>query len=161
ESASVRSSAAAAATMKSACAEFASLVATIGASDRPMLFVLDTFEEVQWLSVAYVDTIWTVMQDLQSLLSRLRVVIAGRADIEGRSTQSLLLSGLDEEAAVGFLQAQGIFDEAIARRVARQIGGSPLSLKLAAELARMEGLDEKGRLKVTTHEFFFLRVDSA
>jgi hypothetical protein len=161
ESASVQSSAAAAVTLKSACAEFASLIGTIGATDRPVLFVLDTFEEVQWLSSAYVDGIWSMMQDLQSMVPRLRVVIAGRADIEGRHTQPLLLSGLDEAAAVGFLQARGIFDETIARRVARQIGGSPLSLKLAAELARVEGLDEKGRLAVTTHEFFFLRLDSA
>jgi hypothetical protein len=161
QSASVQSGASAAGALRSATHEFSSLVTILKAGGAPVLFVLDTFEEVQWRSAAFVENIWNMLEELQGLLPRLRVVIAGRAHLEGRRTQPLALSGLDQEAATHYLRARGIKDETIARRVARQIGGSPLSLKLAAELARLEGLDSQGRLAVTTHEYFFLRLDSA
>jgi hypothetical protein len=161
QSASVKSAASATSTLGAAIRDFSALVFTLGASDLPVLFVLDTFEEVQWQSAGHVAAIWTLLEEMQATLPRLRVVLAGRADVEGRRTETLALTGLDEESAVAYLQARGIGDEAVARRVARQIGGSPLSLKLAVELAQREGLDKRGRLAVATHDFFFLRLDSA
>jgi hypothetical protein len=161
QTASVQSGAKASAALATGIRDFSALVVTLGANDLPILFVLDTFEEVQWQSAAHVEAIWQLLGELQAALPRLRVIIVGRADIEGHRTENLSLTGLDQEAAVAYLRARGITDEAIARRVARQIGGSPLSLKLAAELAQREGIDRRGRLAVSTHEFFFLRLDSA
>jgi hypothetical protein len=161
QSASVRSAESAFSALAAAIRDFAALVTTLGASNQPILLVLDTFEEVQWKSEGYVASIWRLLETLQAALPRLRVVIAGRAAIEGRRTQTLALTGLDLDAAVAYLRARGITDEDTARQVARQIGGRPLSLKLAVELARLEGLDRHGRLAVSTRNFFFLRLDSA
>jgi hypothetical protein len=161
ESASVQSSEQATVTLNNAIHEFGLLVLSLGSINHPVLLVLDTFEEVQWHGDAHVLAIWKLLSRLQVSLPRLRVVVAGRGEVEGWSSATLALTGLDEEAAIGYLRARGIGDEALARRLARQIGGSPLSLKLAAELAQREGLDEKGHLNVSTHEFFFLKVDTA
>jgi V8-like Glu-specific endopeptidase len=147
--------------LRVAVRDFASTVSNLGGRDSPVLFVIDTFEEVQWRSVVYVDVIWKMLEQLQAALPRLRVVIAGRAELGSRTTEVLALTGLDEEASIAYLQGRGISDELIARRVARQIGGSPLSLKLAAELAQREGLDSQGRLAVSTHEYFFLKLDAS
>ncbi len=141
--------------------DFASLIDSLGAHDRPVLFVLDTFEEVQYRSEEHVAAIWRLLEQLQRAVPRLRVVIAGRASLPGRSTEDLPLTGLDEEAAAGYLQAHGLADPEVARRLARQIGGSPLSLKLAVELVGREGLDKSGKLDISTREFFFLQMDDA
>ena len=138
--------------------DFASLVGTLGAQDRPVLIVLDTFEEVQYRSEEYVDAVWQFLGQLQEALPRLRVVIAGRASIPRRKTQDLVLAGLDEEAAIGYLMHRGIANPDVARRLARQLGGSPLSLKLGVELIEKEGLAGK-ELDLETTEWLFTRVD--
>jgi hypothetical protein len=110
----------------------------LGAADRPVLLIIDTFEVVQFRSQEAVDEIWRLLQDLQREVTRLRVCIVGRAPIANHTTQELRLNELDREAAVGYLQARGIVDRELARRLARQAGGSPLSLKLVADLAARE-----------------------
>jgi hypothetical protein len=69
--------------------------------------------------------------------------------------------GLDFESAVGYLQARGVADPSLARQMATQFGGSPLSLKLAVELAAREGTGQGGTLDVSTHQFLFVRLDEA
>ena len=78
--------------------------------------------------------------------------------LPGRTTEELPLTGLDEEAAVRYLLDRGVPDLVVARRIARQVGGSPMSLKLAAELVRQEGLTG-GQLDIATREFLYIRVD--
>ena len=147
--------------LSTAIRDFSTLIDSLGAQDRPVLFVLDTFEEVQWRSEQHVKAIWRLFEELQPAVTRLRVVVVGRANIRGQKTQELQLTGLDEEAAVGYLAARGITDPQIASRLANQLGGSPLSLQLAAELFQREGLDEHGRLNVETRRFFLSRLDDA
>ncbi|SDZ20413.1 AAA ATPase domain-containing protein [Geodermatophilus africanus] len=145
-------------TRSTAVRDFARLIDSLGANDRPVLFVVDTFEEVQWRSEEDVAAVWTLLEQLQPVINRLRVCIAGRGQLPGRRTDELPLEGLDEEAAVGYLLAHGISDPSVARRIARQVGGSPMSLKLAAELVREEGLTN-GRLDIASREFLYIRVD--
>jgi len=78
--------------------DFAKLIESLGANDRPVLFVLDTFEEVQWRSEEDVAGVWTMLEQLQPAVNRLRVCIAGRGQLPGRTTEELPLTGLDEEA---------------------------------------------------------------
>jgi hypothetical protein len=141
--------------------DFRSLIGSLGAQDRPLLLVLDTFEEVQYRSRSYVAAIWRLLDGLWQAVPRLRVVIAGRGEVPEHETDPLHLSGLDEEAAIGYLQARGVADPALARALAKQVGGSPLSLKLASELVQREGVDAGGQLDIATREFFFLRIDDA
>lgn len=139
--------------------DFATLIDSLGAHDRPVLFVLDTFEEVQWHSEQHVNAIWRLLDELQPAVTRLRVVVAGRSNLAGRKGLELPLTGLDEAAAVGYLQARGIADLEVAQRLAGQIGGTPLSLQLAAELFQREGLNSSGKLDIETRTLFYLRMD--
>lgn len=61
----------------------------------------------------------------------------------------------DDEAAFGFLTAYGVEDEALARNAVRQLGGNPLTLKLAAELIKK---DARALVDVRTKRLFILRV---
>jgi hypothetical protein len=140
--------------------DFGNLIDSLGASGRPVLFVLDTFEEVQWRSDEYVAAIWRLLEDIQQVIDRLRVCVSGRGQVPGRATEDLALTGLDEEASIGYLRARGVTDLAVARALANQMKGNPLSLKLAAELYEREGF-KGGRLDIETREWFVLRVDDA
>jgi tetratricopeptide (TPR) repeat protein len=118
--------------------EFAEQYATSFGEDVPFLLVLDTFEEVQYRSSEVVDALWSFVDRLRRHVPMLRTVLAGRAPIEGRKTEELQLSTLDEEAALGFLEAQGITDVAAAKTVVSRLGGNPLTLSLAADVLRRE-----------------------
>ena len=113
------------------------LAAVLG--PRPYLIVLDTFEEVQYRGEARAFPLWDMLTQLQSAWPFLRVVVSGRAPVEtlrlaGRAPQAMELGTLDDEAAAAFLRSQGIKDPALARKLVRQYGGVPLSLKLVASL---------------------------
>jgi len=140
--------------------DFGNLIDSLGGNDQPALFVLDTFEEVQWRSDVYVAAIWQLLEQLQEVIDRLRVCVSGRAQIAGHETEDLALAGLDEEASIGYLQARGVTDPVVARTLASQMGGNPLSLKLAAELYEREGLTG-GKLDIETRGFFLRRAEDA
>ena len=137
--------------------DFRNLTESLGAGGRPVLFVLDTFEEVQWRSDEYVTAIWQLLVELQQVIDRLRVCVSGRGEIPGHEVEDLPLTGLDEKASIGYLRASGVSDPAVARTLARQVKGNPLSLKLAAELFAREGLKD-GKLAIDTRKYLFKRV---
>jgi cellulose synthase operon protein C len=56
------------------------------------------------------------------------------------------------------LRARGVDDSKLAQQVVRQVGGSPLSLKLAADLVEQEGR-AGGKLDLGTRERLFSRID--
>ena len=115
-----------------AAADFGRLVDSIGASGRPAVFVLDTFEEVQWRSREYVQHIVSLLAEISSALPALRVIIAGRGEIPDVAVEKLELTGLDHDAAVEFLQALGVDHSDASTRIAAKVGGDPQNLKLAA-----------------------------
>ena len=108
----------------------------------PFVLVLDTFEEVQYHSGARAEAVWELLDRLTAGVDALRVIIVGRAPLpDDRPQLSLPLSGLDEEAATAYLMALGVDDPALAHRVFARIGGSPMNLKLAADLVSKVGPD--------------------
>jgi hypothetical protein len=123
-------------------ANFVSLLSSLDVQGKPLLFILDTFEEVQYSSRAYVDALWDFLGALQAKVPRLRVVIAGRATVDGHPTENLPLDELDHEAAQGYLESHGVVDSNVARTIAAQVGGNPLTLRLAAECLEREGPTE-------------------
>ena len=117
--------------------------------DRPLLMVLDAFEGVQTLGLAFARAVGEFLEMLRhpQLLPELRCVLASRADLKTSpteelppfATQELPLEEFDSEAAVGYLASQEITDPQTAAALAAQVGGNPLSLKLAAEVYHKEG----------------------
>jgi hypothetical protein len=106
---------------------------------RPYVVILDTFEEVQYRGEARANPLWQLLSNLQEQSPFLRVVISGRAPVEslrlgGQAPSRLELGDLDKDAAVAFLQTQGVTDLVLAERLVATFGGVPLSLKLVAEL---------------------------
>ncbi|AKJ08089.1 AAA ATPase-like protein [Archangium gephyra] len=124
---------------RSPIGDLVALLRKASAESKPFLLVLDTFEEVQYTSRSYIGALFSFIQELQNAVPRLRTVIAGRIPISEFKNEPLVLGELDLEAAEGFLFAQGLQDERLVKAVVAKIGGNPLSLKLAAELARKEG----------------------
>jgi hypothetical protein len=128
--------------------ELLAVLRSVDAQDKPFLLVLDTFEEVQYTSRAFLDSLWEFLGVLQNALPRLRTIIAGRAPIDEPwfKTQELELGELDREAAAGFLEAHAIRDARLVDAIVSQVGGNPLNLKLAAEVVRKEGALALGRV---------------
>lgn len=116
---------------------------------RPYVVTLDTFEEVQYRGEAGAFPLWDMLIALQEQRPFLRVVVSGRAPVTslrlaGQPAVPLEIGSLDDRAALAFLQAQGIDDEQLASKIVGQVGGVPLSLKLAGSLIKRDGADSKG-----------------
>lgn len=112
---------------------------------RPLLLVLDTFEEVQQSSRDDVRSLFEFLDRLQGAIPRLRTVIAGRAPVTKAevsvSPRNYPLLDIDEESARGFLLSRGIADEKVADEIISLAGRQPLALKLAADLVLEQGLE--------------------
>ena len=115
-------------------------------TDQPLLLVLDTFEEVQFHNTASEDDVFDFLSQLQPLVPRLRTVICGRTEIVSTryKVRELKLENFDEAASVAFLMHQGIEDEELAKTIYAQVKGSPLVLRLAADVALKEGAGQGG-----------------
>jgi V8-like Glu-specific endopeptidase len=139
--------------------EFSNLLSSLRDADRPVVMVLDTFEEVQYTSDEQVAAIWTFLDALRSAIGRLCVLIVGRSPVPGRKTENMELKGLDPEAAAGYLMARGIADPVLAAQVAKLIGGNPINLGMASELVMRESVRSGAELGINTREYLFLRMD--
>lgn len=111
----------------------------------PLFLVFDTFEEVQFRSPPHLGAVRDFLEEMGELCPGARVVISGRASlpelkVHDRPPRSLPLTELDELAALGLLGAHGIEDPELGTELMKQVGRNPLSLKLAAEVAKREGL---------------------
>jgi hypothetical protein len=118
---------------------FAAFVFEIRPRQAPLLLVLDTFEEVQYRSKNFVEGVFEFLDAIQSRIPELRTVLAGRAGVklDKYSVRTLNLPPFDREAAQAFLQKQGLTDVGLGFAIADQVGGTPLTLKLAAQLVRV------------------------
>jgi len=115
---------------------FADLVRRLGIGDGPILFVLDTFEEVQYRGIDIVEGVLGFFRKLQEAIPGVRVVVAGRAAVSSKRVlvDNRPLGPLKPDDAAKYLNGRGIDDPQVARRVADQVGGSPLSLRLVLEV---------------------------
>ena len=108
-------------------------------SGRPLLVALDTFEDIQYRSKQTVGLVWNFLGQLQDTVPQVRVIIAGRARVEGREGPEIELPGLDADSAVRCLVDLGIPGDS-ARFVYDHVGGNPLCLHLAAEVVHRESV---------------------
>ena len=122
----------------------------LNAGKRPLLFVLDTFEEVQTRSQTWALNVWRFLEQLQAAVPFLRTVLAGRAPVpEG---DPLVLEGLDEEAGTAFSSITGSPTRRSPESWCGRRVGNPLTLRLAAHLAvraRQEGKAPDAELEGT------------
>ena len=134
---------------------FADLVrAALGGPGTPALLVFDTFEEVVYRTREDLLGFWAMLDVLMAEVPALRIVIAGRPPtaqpLVSRPVTDLALTELGPAEATSLLVRLGVTDEPTARAIAAQVGGNPLSLRLAADVARAErtgpdGLAARGK----------------
>jgi hypothetical protein len=114
--------------------EFASFLDLLRVGEGPILLVLDTLEEAQVRSAAYARALIRFAERVSARLRRLRVVIVGRCDIpDVQFDQRVALTAFDRVSAVAYLTSRGI-TERDAVTIFTQLGGNPLTLRLAAEV---------------------------
>jgi len=127
---------------------------------RPFLLVLDTFEEIQYRSSDFVHAIGVFLEELSAAWPNTRTVIASRAPILEFKTQSVSLGAFDEAAAIGFLMHRQVRDEALAKTVFSQLGGNPLTLRLAADLINSDESEGLQDVKsISKRNLLLLRLD--
>lgn len=112
---------------------------------RPFVIVLDTFEEVQYRGEKLAYPLWEMLDRMQQSFPFLRVVVSGRAPVKsltlsGKPPEEMVLGDLDNEAAIAYLKGLGIPDAELAQMLVKQLGGVPLSLKLAAAIVKRDGI---------------------
>ncbi|MGW4163164.1 trypsin-like peptidase domain-containing protein [Streptomyces sp. NPDC004788] len=114
-----------------------------GTMDPPFVIAVDSFEEAQYRGSPLISRMWAVWTALRAAYPRLRFVVAGRAPIDHPAKvlapRTMKLEELDEPASVALLMECGVDDESVARTLYEQVGGHPLSLKLAARTAMSLG----------------------
>ena len=152
---------------------FASLLMVIGTRTydnkvvkNPVLLVLDTFEEVQYRDQESLAGFWRMLNIIQTAYPPFRVIISGRASVSssGLDTKHLEekpLLELSMPDRVSLLGSLGVLDIALAEAVAQQVGGSPLSLRLAANViaSHPEAVTSKGIKDLSTRKWLFFQVD--
>ncbi|MFP2904607.1 hypothetical protein ACLESD_06030 [Pyxidicoccus sp. 3LFB2] len=132
-----------------------------GVEDKAaLLLVLDTFEEVQYRSSPQLVRAALFLKEMRLASPKVRVVISGRAPlpnlkVNGRSPRSLALTELDEPAAMEVLLSHGIESPELAGELVKQVGRNPLSLKLAAAVAKREGITKGPIQDLKTTRFLF------
>ncbi|WP_439669202.1 ATP-binding protein [Cupriavidus necator] len=121
-----------------------SVVRNAGVHLRPLVLVLDTFEEWQrerYQSGAPASGFYRVLEWLSTLQDawqlRLRVILSGRSPPPESSgfavaAKPIMLGELKRGESVEMLLGLGVPTKTAARQLARMAGGMPLSLKLAA-----------------------------
>lgn len=134
-----------------------------GSYSVPLLIVLDTYEEVQYRGFKDEIQLWNLMDAIQRSFPTLRLVVFGRASLEQIptsfvSTTTYALGELDAAAAKIFLEKLGVTDKEVVRGLYEEVGGNPLSLKLAAEIYRREGLRKGLVSKGWRDSFSFFRA---
>ena len=120
---------------------FAALIDDAGTHDLPNVWVLDTFEVAQRQASPAVDRLWHFLERLQDACPRLRVVVCGRAPVDGHNTYDMPLGPLDERSAFELVQMQladlDLADDFLLQ-ITRAVSAQPISLRLAVLLVRSE-----------------------
>ncbi|KDN82071.1 hypothetical protein [Kitasatospora cheerisanensis] len=116
-----------------------------GFPGRPVLLAIDNFETTQRQGPEALAELWRMFDQFARRSPLLRVVLAGRAEVD-RPTRSIEVPHFDREAARGYLTAlmepDTAPDPADADHLIDTVGGNPLSLRLAADLLGCGGRAE-------------------
>ena len=143
--------------------QFGKLLAT-GSGLRPVLFVIDTFEEAQFRGFDIVLGLGRLLAELQKAAPMLRIVLAGRADLQDQTsalpTTVVSLGNLSKVEALELLRLniKGSVsqDLELLQQIVDLVGYNPLSLKLASAVINDQGI--KDLQGVDTRGRFLLRV---
>ena len=135
------------------------------ARDIPVVIILDTFEEVLYRTDEDLRGLWRLLGAVQKKFPALRVLISGRAEprpfrISGRKPDSFVLDDIAESDALLMLERLGVADGAARAAIIRQVGRSPLTLRLAARAAHEETVEASGFGGLGTRGWFGWRLDS-
>lgn len=108
-------------------------------TDRPVLAVFDSFEEMEYrITNEELENIFHLLEEISSRIPRIRFVFAGRSEswFQGRNFEHLHIREFDRESAFAVMKQMGISDKTLMELIYKKVGGNPLTLKLAAELVR-------------------------
>lgn len=131
------------------------------ASKVPVLLVFDTFEEVYYRLREDLLGFWRMLETIQQNFPALRIIISGRGrpnpfTINGHLPIECALDDLSSGDAVHLLTNLDV-PQPDAVAIYRQIGGSPLMLRLAARIAQSEH-SSSGIRDIETRKFWFFNV---
>lgn len=129
----------------------------------PVLLVIDTFEEAQFLGGDIVDGIWGLFRKLQQQAPNLRIVVMGRTRVKEYPVRELVLTELSRsegrELVASILSKMGVdpkSNDSLIDEVINVAGLNPMSLRLALSIVKEQGIDDLK--KVETKNLFFLRL---
>lgn len=125
--------------------------------------VLDTFEEVQYRDREGLTGFWDMVYFLCDNDAWLSFIIAGRQPIgyQGYDHQEINLGRLSQRDQRNYLNKLGVKDLKLSDFIAAKVGGSPLSLKLAASLIKRLADDGEENLMEVLDSSITLQIDEA
>jgi hypothetical protein len=131
-----------------------------------IVLVLDTFEEVQYRDREMLSSFWHMLTIICREVPRFRVIITGRSAIAKEGFQKdliteLRLEELNIDDRIILLTRLKVEDVQVAKAVAEQVGGNPLSLHLAANLIASDkkAATTKGIKDLNTRKWLLFQVD--
>jgi tetratricopeptide (TPR) repeat protein len=135
-----------------------------GSQGRPVLFVIDTFEEAQVLGFDVVGELGNLLGALQSAAPMIRIVMAGRGDLKEQTsvlpTKLITLGDLSPEEARELVRRhvlpQQALDSGLVNEIVEFVGRNPMSLKLASSIVCEQSLE--ALQTVETRGRLFLRI---
>ncbi|MFK0692910.1 hypothetical protein ACFX5Q_32925 [Mesorhizobium sp. IMUNJ 23033] len=134
-----------------------------GGNTPPALLFIDTFEEVQYYAREQLEPFWNLFSQLFNSSSHIRLLISGRPPLATVPTSirqnKIELVELEPVAAVELLHRETAMPREALDSVARQIGGNPLNLRLAARIVAEEGAQPgKGIVDLQTRRFGLFKL---
>lgn len=140
-------------------------VAGLSRLDSNLVIVFDTFEEVEYRDYESLGGFWRLLDILIKNCPRLRFIISGRISIAKLGVNNDLLTEralqeFSQEDRIQLLTRLGV-DPTLAPGIAKQVGGNPLTLRLAASLYEKDKteVDKSGIRKLETKKYYFFQVD--
>jgi hypothetical protein len=119
----------------------------------PVMLVIDTFEEAQFLGEDVVDVVWDLLANLQKTAHNLRIVIAGRSPVK-KPVNELHLTELSKDESRELLEKElkklnmSASDRTkIADEIINIVGLNPMSLRLALTIVEAQGIEKLKELK--------------
>ncbi|MEO5564873.1 MAG: ATP-binding protein, partial [Chitinophagaceae bacterium] len=137
----------------------------VSAVKTPVLLVIDTFEEAQFLGEDVVHVVWKLLADLQKAAPNLRIVIAGRSQVK-KSVIELHLTELSKDESRELLR-KGLANlnmsdsnrDSIVDEIINIVGLNPMSLRLALTIVKDQGIDKLKKIETKTLFFIKLREE--
>ncbi|KAA2238777.1 AAA family ATPase [Chitinophaga agrisoli] len=136
------------------------------AAMSPVLLTLDTFEEVQYRNREDLNAFWRMLTTIVGYYPQFKVIITGRGTLKSWTqyagvVMEIPLDGLVRTDRVTLLGKMGVADKDVAEAVADQVGGNPLSLRLAAGLIKtdQQAAGKKGITGLNTRKWLLFQVD--